>query len=67
MANNDGILQENIKCAGEGETKNYSESYRYNELAIIETTDPKFDDVVVTQRKRRDKLSCSIRSFLSAS
>jgi len=31
----------------EGETKNYSESTRFNELAIIETTDPKFDDVVV--------------------
>jgi len=30
----------------EGETKNFSESYRYNELAIIDTTDPKFDDVV---------------------
>jgi hypothetical protein len=30
----------------EGETKSYSESSRANELAIIETTDPKFDDVV---------------------
>lgn len=30
----------------EGQTKNYSESYRDNELAIIDTTDPKFDDVV---------------------
>ncbi len=29
-----------------GETKSYSESYRFNELAIIDTTDLKFDDVV---------------------
>ncbi len=29
-----------------GETKNYSESYRNVELAITDTTDPKFDDVV---------------------
>ncbi len=31
----------------QGETKNYSESYRNIELAITDTTDPKFDDVVV--------------------
>ncbi len=31
----------------QGETKNYSESYRDNELAIIDVTDSKFDDVVV--------------------
>jgi len=30
----------------QGETKNYSESYRNIELAITETTDAKFDDVV---------------------
>jgi len=30
----------------EGESKNYSESFRNNELAIIETTDPKWDQVV---------------------
>jgi hypothetical protein len=30
-----------------GETKNYSESFRDNELAIIDCTDPKVDDVVV--------------------
>lgn len=29
-----------------GETKNFAESDRHNELVIIETTDPKFDDVV---------------------
>jgi hypothetical protein len=43
-----GLLQEEYQMRlAEGETKNYSESYRFNELAIIETTDPKFDDVVV--------------------
>jgi hypothetical protein len=42
-----GLLQEEFQMQlREGETKNYSESYRYNELAIIDTTDPKFDDVV---------------------
>ncbi|MES1195050.1 MAG: ResB protein required for cytochrome C biosynthesis, partial [Opitutus sp.] len=30
----------------QGETKNYSESYRNIELAITDVTDPKFDDVV---------------------
>jgi hypothetical protein len=30
----------------EGETKNYSESSRYYELAITETTNPQYDDVV---------------------
>src|SRR5471030_3499358 len=29
-----------------GQTKNYAESDRDNELAIIDETDPKFDDVV---------------------
>ncbi|MEO7599752.1 MAG: ResB protein required for cytochrome C biosynthesis, partial [Opitutus sp.] len=43
-----GLVQEEYQMRlVEGETKNFSESYRYNELAIIETTDPKFDDVVV--------------------
>lgn len=43
-----GLLQEEYQMRlVEGETKNYSDSYRFNELAIIETTDPKFDDVVV--------------------
>src|SRR3954467_1344713 len=28
-----------------GETKNYAESSRANELAVIDATDPKFDDV----------------------
>ena len=42
-----GLWQEEFQMQlREGETKSYSESYRYNELAIIDQTDPKFDDVV---------------------
>ncbi len=47
-----GLMQQEFQMRlAEGETKNYSESYRHNELAIIETTDPKFDDVVVIPDK----------------
>lgn len=43
-----GILQQDYSMAiTEGETKNYAESYQDNELAIIDTTDPKTDEVVV--------------------
>jgi ABC-type transport system involved in cytochrome c biogenesis permease subunit len=42
-----GLLQEDFQMRlEEGQTKNYSESYRLNELAIIDTTDPKTDEVV---------------------
>jgi hypothetical protein len=42
-----GLLQQDYDLTFDnGETKNYSESERYNELAITDTTDPKFDDVV---------------------
>jgi hypothetical protein len=42
-----GLLQQEFQMRlTEGETKNFAESYRHNELAIVETTDPKFDDVV---------------------
>jgi hypothetical protein len=42
-----GLWQENFQMRLEqGETKNYSESFRRYELAIIDTTDPKWDDVV---------------------
>jgi hypothetical protein len=42
-----GLWQEDYSMRlEEGETKDYSESYRLNEVAIIETTDEKFDDVV---------------------
>ena len=43
-----GLWQEDFNLRlSEGDTKNYAESYRFNELAITDTTDPKFDDVVV--------------------
>jgi hypothetical protein len=43
-----GLWQEDFNLRlSEGETKNYAESYRFNELAIADTTDPTFDDVVV--------------------
>jgi hypothetical protein len=42
-----GLVQEDYQMRlDEGETKNYSESPRLNELAIIDETDPSFDDVV---------------------
>ncbi len=42
-----GLWQEDFRMRiTEGETKNYAESYRVNELTITDTTDPKFDDVV---------------------
>jgi len=42
-----GLWQEdfNLRLSA-GDTKNYAESYRFNELAITDTTDPKFDEVV---------------------
>lgn len=43
-----GLWQEDYSLRlSEGDTKNFAESYRDNELAIADTTDPKFDDVVV--------------------
>jgi hypothetical protein len=43
-----GFWQEEFQMRlEEGETKNYSESPRFNELAITDTTNPEFDDVVV--------------------
>jgi hypothetical protein len=42
-----GLWQQDFHMLlSEGETKNYAESYRDNELAIIDATDPQFDDVV---------------------
>jgi len=42
-----GLVQEDYQMRlDEGETKNYSESPRLNELAIVDETDPSFDDVV---------------------
>jgi hypothetical protein len=43
-----GLWQEEYQMRlEEGETKNFSESYRFNELAITDVTDPAFDDVTV--------------------
>lgn len=42
-----GLWQEEYQMRlTEGETKNFSESYRENEFVIIETTDPTIDEVV---------------------
>ena len=42
-----GLLQEDAQMTiVEGESKNYAESFRLYEVAIVDTTDPKFDDVV---------------------
>ena len=42
-----GLWQQDFQMRlSEGDTKNYAESYRLNELVITDTTDPKFDDVV---------------------
>jgi len=43
-----GLWQEEFQLQlKEGETRNYAESYRSYELAVVDTTDPQFDDVVV--------------------
>jgi hypothetical protein len=42
-----GLLQEDFSLRlDEGATRNYSESFRRNEVVIIDTTDPEHDDVV---------------------
>ena len=42
-----GLVQQDYHMSlDEGETKNYSESNRRNELAVVDVTDPAFDDVV---------------------
>ncbi|MDB6092814.1 MAG: hypothetical protein JWM32_376 [Verrucomicrobia bacterium] len=47
-----GLWQEEFQLQlKEGESTNYSESYRFNELAIVDATDPKFDDVVAIPEK----------------
>src|SRR4051812_11772941 len=47
-----GLWQEDYSMQiAHGETKNYSESQRDNELAIVDTTDPKFDDVVAVPER----------------
>ena len=42
-----GLLQEEFQLRlDQGQTRNYSESYRDNELAIVDVTDPQWDQVV---------------------
>jgi hypothetical protein len=42
-----GLYQDDFSMRlTQGEPRSYSESYRENELAIVDTTDPKFDEVV---------------------
>lgn len=47
-----GLLQQEFQLrVKEGETKNFFESYRSNEVVVIDTTDPKYDDVVAIPEK----------------
>ncbi len=47
-----GILQEDFQMRiDEGQSKNYSESFRYNELAVIDATDAKTDRVTAIPEK----------------
>ncbi|MBK8859145.1 MAG: cytochrome c biogenesis protein ResB [Opitutaceae bacterium] len=47
-----GLWQEEYSLRlDEGQTKNYSESFRLSELALIDTTDAQFDDVFVVPEK----------------
>ena len=51
-----GLMQEEYNMRiEEGETRNYAESYQFYELAITDTTDPKFDDVVVIPKELLEK------------
>jgi hypothetical protein len=51
-----GLWQEEYQMRlDEGETKNYSESYRDNELAILDTTNPEYDEVVAIPDSRLDR------------
>ncbi len=47
-----GLWQDDLHMRiSDGETKNYAESFRDHELALIDTTDAKFDDVVAIPEK----------------
>lgn len=47
-----GLMQDEYQMRlDQGQTRNYSESYRNVELAITNTTDPKFDDVVAVPER----------------
>ncbi len=52
-----GLFQEEYQMRlDEGETKNYSESWRFNELAIVDVTSPDVDVVTVVPEKRLARL-----------
>jgi hypothetical protein len=53
-----GLFQDDFSMRlSQGEPRSYSESYRENEVAVIDTTDPKFDDVVAIPEKVLGKKS----------
>ena len=55
-----GLFQEEYQMRlDEGQTKNYSESWRFNELAIVDTTAPKEDVVTVIPEK---ELASTVRA-----
>jgi hypothetical protein len=48
-----GLWQEEYQLRlDQGQTRNYSESYRFNELAVIDASDPDWDQVVATPEER---------------
>lgn len=48
-----GLWQEDFHLRlNEGESRNYAESYRDNELALVDVTDAKFDEVVSIPQER---------------
>ncbi|MET0261746.1 MAG: cytochrome c biogenesis protein ResB [Rariglobus sp.] len=53
-----GLWQEEFQLRlDQGQTRNYSESYRLNELAVIDATDPNWDQVVAIPEKRLRSLN----------
>ncbi|CAM3116943.1 cytochrome c biogenesis protein ResB [Rariglobus hedericola] len=48
-----GLWQEEFQLRlDQGQTRNYSESYRFNELAVVDATDPNWDQVVAIPEER---------------
>lgn len=51
-----GLWQEEYQLRlDEGQSRNYSESFRLNELAVIDATDPQWDQVVAIPEKRIER------------
>jgi hypothetical protein len=58
-----GLFQEEYQMRlDEGQTKNYSESWRFNELAVVDTTEPDRDLVTVVPEKRLARVGREIES-----